>query len=79
MKEPAVPASEFKAKCLRWLDEVANKHSTVLITKHGRPVARLVPVAEESARLRDTWTDSVRINGDIVYFGSDEEEWEASS
>jgi prevent-host-death family protein len=54
MKEPAVPASEFKAKCLRRQDEVAKKHRTVLITKHERPVARLVPVAEESARLRDT-------------------------
>ena len=38
-------ASEFKAKCLRVLDEAANG-SEIVITKRGKPVARLGPIAE---------------------------------
>jgi prevent-host-death family protein len=42
--EQRIQASTFKARCLALLDEVAEHRSTVLVTKHGRPVARLVPV-----------------------------------
>jgi prevent-host-death family protein len=37
-------ASSFKARCLAVLDEVERTHDSVVITKHGRPVARLVPI-----------------------------------
>lgn len=39
-------ASIFKARCLALLDEVARSRNTVLVTKHGKPVARLVPIDE---------------------------------
>jgi prevent-host-death family protein len=39
----AIPASEFKAKCLELMDRVAEGRDTYVITKHGRPVAKLVP------------------------------------
>ena len=39
-----VSASSFKATCLKILDDVAERGTEVLITKRGRPVARLVPV-----------------------------------
>lgn len=38
-----IQASEFKAKCLALLDEVARTGETIVITKHGEPVAKLVP------------------------------------
>jgi len=38
-----MPAGQFKNLCLRVLDEVENTKSPVLITKRGRPVAKLVP------------------------------------
>jgi prevent-host-death family protein len=38
-----VPATEFKAKCLQFMDRVAERRETFVITKHGRPVAKLVP------------------------------------
>lgn len=38
-----VKASEFKAKCLKLMDEVAASGEELVITKHGRPVTRLVP------------------------------------
>lgn len=36
-------ASEFKAKCLALMDEVARTGVTILITKNGKPVAELRP------------------------------------
>jgi len=39
-----VPATLFKAKCLELMDRVAERRETYVITKRGRPVARLVPV-----------------------------------
>jgi prevent-host-death family protein len=38
-----ITATEFKARCLALLDEVQEKGSELVISKHGRPVARLVP------------------------------------
>ena len=46
-----VSASEFKAKCLGLLDEVSEKGETIVVTKRGRPVARVLPV-EAPASLR---------------------------
>ncbi len=39
-----VPAGEFKARCLALLDEVAETGKPLLVTKRGKPVARVVPV-----------------------------------
>jgi prevent-host-death family protein len=38
-----VPATEFKARCLELMDRVAEGRETYVITKHGKPVAKLVP------------------------------------
>jgi prevent-host-death family protein len=38
-----ITASQFKARCLRLLDEVAATGETLVVTKYGRPVARVVP------------------------------------
>ena len=43
-----MPAGEFKAKCLKIMDQVKNYHEEIIITKHGKPVAKLVPVEEKS-------------------------------
>lgn len=40
----SVPATEFKARCLALLDEVAKNGQQLIVTKRGRPVARVVPV-----------------------------------
>jgi prevent-host-death family protein len=39
-----IPAGEFKAKCLKIMDQVKNYHEEIIITKHGKPVAKLVPI-----------------------------------
>ena len=43
-------AGKFKDLCLKTLDEVARTRSPVVITKRGRPVAKLVPCTPPSAK-----------------------------
>jgi prevent-host-death family protein len=45
-----IPAGAFKQGCLRILDEVAETHRAVVITKRGKAVAKLVPVREDRER-----------------------------
>ena len=52
-KATVVPAGEFKAKCLALFDEVETRGRSFVVTKRGRPVARIVPVASrEPSSLR---------------------------
>ena len=66
MSEPTVPASAFKARCLALLDEVATTHRSLVITKHGVPVARVVPI--EPAAL-GTGSVTLLADDDYSYFG----------
>jgi len=43
----AIPAGDFKARCLRLLDQVAETREPLVITKHGKAVAKLVPIPPE--------------------------------
>ena len=45
-----MPAGKFKDVCLKTLDEVAATRTTIVITKRGRPVAKLVPCGPAAAR-----------------------------
>jgi prevent-host-death family protein len=76
MKEITVPVTEFKAKCLRLLEDVASKGDRVVITKRGRPMARVEPI-DAKPKLRGTWKGRVKILGDIVNFHDDP--WEVDS
>ncbi len=44
MDDSSIGAGEFKAKCLTILDEVALTRQPLIITKYGKPIARLVPI-----------------------------------
>ena len=68
MKEITLPVSEFKAKCLRLLNDVESKGDRIVITKRGRPVARVERVDVPKPRLQGMWKGKARIKGDIVYF-----------
>ena len=43
-KQREIPAGEFKAKCLALLDEVRDTQDEIVVTKRGKPVARVVPM-----------------------------------
>jgi prevent-host-death family protein len=65
-----VPAGAFKQGCLRILDEVAESHQEVVITKRGKPVAKLVPVKQEREREEEVLT---RLRGKSRMLVSEEE------
>ena len=75
MKEITIPVSEFKAKSLRLVEDVAAKGDRIVITKRGRPVAQVVRINSPIPRLRGTWKGLVKVKGDIVHFSG----WESDS
>jgi len=60
-----IPAGEFKAKCLKLLDQVAAERKTLVITKHGKPVAEVIPIREQKS-LFGAMKGSVLYMGDII-------------
>jgi len=61
-----IAAGEFKAKCLGLLDEVQKHRSEIVITKRGKPVAKLVPLEEPQSKIFGRMKGSVTILGDII-------------
>ncbi len=76
MTEPLeIPAGEFKAKCLKLMDQVRESGREIVITKRGKPVAKLVPlVPMVRSPLFGCMKGSIEILGDII--GPFHEEWE---
>jgi len=62
----AIGAGEFKAKCLKLLDEVAETREPIIITKFGKPVAQLVPIREPRSPLFGAMRGTVLWEGDII-------------
>jgi prevent-host-death family protein len=73
--QATIGAGEFKAKCLKLLDQVAEERQELVITKHGRAVAKLVPM-EAKIELFGALRGSGKIVGDII--SPLENEWEAA-
>jgi prevent-host-death family protein len=76
MKEVAI--SEFKAKCLALLEQVRRTRQPIRITRHGKPVAEVIPPTAVVDRA--SWIGSMKdskIIGDIISPAEDEDEWEA--
>jgi prevent-host-death family protein len=70
-----IPAGQFKARCLQLMEQVRTTRRSIVITKRGKPVARLMPVDEEMPSIFGRMRGTVTIHGDIV--GSTGEEWNA--
>ena len=73
-----VAISEFKAKCLALLEQVRRTRQPIRITRHGKPVADIIPPAPVVDRqsMIGSMKDS-KIIGDIISPANDEDEWEA--
>jgi prevent-host-death family protein len=69
-----IAAAKFKEQCLALLDEVGPEGIT--ITKHGRPVAKLIPIGVESVNLIGSMKGKIVIHGDILSTGV---RWDAES
>lgn len=61
-----IAAGSFKIHCLAIMDEVLAKRETVVITKHGRPVAKLVPADRDPDDIYHFLAGRGSIAGDIV-------------
>jgi prevent-host-death family protein len=75
MKTKTMAAGEFKAKCLKVMDQVQARRESVIITKRGKPVAKLVPIAEIDDPIFGFMKGKIKIKGDIVGPILTEQEW----
>jgi prevent-host-death family protein len=75
MKSATIPAGEFKAKCLKLIDNVAETGKTLVITKRGKPVAEVKPIPARKGSLFGSMRGSGEITGDII--SPIKVEWEA--
>ena len=73
-----IPISQFKAKCLALLEEVRKTKRPLRITRHGQPVAEVIPpsAVEDRAAWIGSMKDSIEILGDIIAPAAGEDEWE---
>ena len=69
----SVPAATFKSTCLGLMDEIAKTGESIVITKHGRPVARLVPIESDMPSAYGILGGTTRTLGDDI--GPDPELW----
>lgn len=65
-KSRQVGAGEFKAKCLKLMDEVQANGEILVITKHGKPIVSVIPYSEKREIPFGCMKDTVEIDGDIV-------------
>ncbi len=68
-------AGTFKAHCLSVMDEVQATRQAVMITKRGKPVAKLVPAGEDGDDINNFLGSKGRIAGDIVAPVISADEW----
>lgn len=69
-----INASKFKEQCLALLDDLGPEG--ILVTKHGKPVARLIPASTGCADLIGSMEGKIQVKGDILSTGI---EWNAQS
>jgi prevent-host-death family protein len=70
----SVPAAQFKERCLSLLERVGP--DGIIITRHGKPVAKLVPIHTDTAKLIGSFKSKIKIKGKILSTGI---KWDAQS
>ena len=70
-----ISAGQFKTHCLKLMDQVQARHEEIIITKRGKPVARLVPIESGPSPVFGFLKQSVAVSGDIL--APLDEQWEA--
>jgi prevent-host-death family protein len=65
-KKIRVAAADFKANCLRLIDQVAQRRTPIVIIKRGKPVAKLVPLEAQAIDIFGRMAGTIKICGDII-------------
>jgi len=71
-----IPAGEFKARCLAIMDQASHGGEPVVITKHGKPVVKLVPAENRADDIFDYMAGKAKVIGDIVGPVTPADDWE---
>lgn len=71
-----IPAGDFKTHCLQLIEQVRQERGEVVITRYGRPVAKLVPFEEAPVSIVGYLAGSVMECGDLI--SPIDEPWDAS-
>ena len=74
-----IPAAQFRDQCLRLIDEVNATGERLIVTKHGRPVAAVVPAVEQPAPSIVGWCEDIRIHDDLSKPAVPPEHWHVVS
>jgi prevent-host-death family protein len=72
-----IPAGEFKTHCLAVMDQVQTTGEAVLVTKHGKPVVKLVPANAKDSSIFGYMIGKGEVVGDILSPAVPLEDWEA--
>jgi prevent-host-death family protein len=72
-----VGVAEFKARCLELLADVDKRGDRIIVTKRGKPIARIEPAQPEKREVRGMYAGRARIIGDIVNVNF-ADEWESN-
>lgn len=71
-----IPAGKFKAECLALMDHVEKTHESIIVTKRGKPVVKIVAAEPEKDDLIGFWNGKLHVTGDIVAPVVPEDEWD---
>ena len=70
-----IPVTQFKAQCLRLLDQVSKSGQPLVITKRGKPLAQVTRAVDKKRPLMGSMRGTAEEVGDIVYFDTSKD-WE---
>ena len=74
-----IPAGKFKATCLKLMDQVKRNRETLIVTKNGVPIIKIVPADElPSENILGCMKETVKIVGDILEPITSPLDWEAN-
>ncbi len=74
-----IPITQFRNQCLRLMDEVKSTGDTLIVTKHGRPLAAVVPVVDERSTSIIGWSSEIRLGDDLTKPAIPPDDWEIVS
>jgi len=75
MKIKTISAGAFRTSCFAILAEMTKKRKSIVITKRGKPVAKLVPMNAETDNIFGFFGGKGSITGDVVSPALSEEDW----